>query len=34
VAEELRIAIRYITVNVTGLPGKTALQVADDFAVS
>ncbi|KAE8442990.1 hypothetical protein EG329_002453 [Mollisiaceae sp. DMI_Dod_QoI] len=33
-AEELRIAIRYITVNVPGLPSNRAQQVADDFAIS
>jgi hypothetical protein len=32
--QELRIAIRYITVNVPGLPSNRAQQVADDFAVS
>jgi len=33
-AEELRIAIRYITINVPGLPSHSAQQVADDFAES
>ena len=33
-AEELRIAIRYNTVNVPGLPSHRAQQIADDFAIS
>lgn len=33
-ADEVRIAIRYTTVNVPGSPSNRAQQVADDFAVS
>ena len=33
IAQELRIAIRYNTVNVPGLPSNRAQQIANDFAM-